>query len=75
MESDGELVNQVLSGRTMAYTELVRRYETAARAIALGVLGDRHEAEDVSQEAFVQAYRKLDRPDQVPAYFHSGRSR
>jgi RNA polymerase sigma-70 factor (ECF subfamily) len=61
LESDGELVNQVLSGHTKAYTELVRRYETAARAVALGVLGDRHEAEDVAQEAFVQAYCKLDR--------------
>ena len=59
MQSDAELVNDVLSGDKQAFGVLVKRYERPVRAIALDVLGDYHLAADVSQDAFVTAYENL----------------
>ena len=46
-----------------AYGELVRRYQTAVFNVAYRLLGRRVEAEDAAQEAFLRAYRALDRFD------------
>ena len=59
MQTDGQLVAEVLAGRREAYRQLVLRHERAVRAVAWSVLGDHHEAEDVAQEAFLAAYGKL----------------
>jgi RNA polymerase sigma-70 factor, ECF subfamily len=61
MESDGELVTAILDGRREVFVDLVRRYEGAARSVALAVVGNEHAAQDVTQEAFVAAYVKLRR--------------
>jgi RNA polymerase sigma-70 factor, ECF subfamily len=58
--SDAELVGRTLAGNTTAFAELVRRYRRAALARAFAVLGDSHEAEDVAQDSFVQAYDQLE---------------
>ena len=50
---------QCLQGNANAFEPLVRRYQNAAFAVALGYLRDRTDAEDVVQEAFVSAYCKL----------------
>jgi len=60
MRRDGELVAAVLAGEREAFADLVRRYEHAVRAVAMGVLRDHHAAQDVAQEAFVAAYQRLD---------------
>ncbi len=59
MRSDAEIVQAVLGGDGAAFALLVRRYQCAVRATALAVLDDHHAAEDIEQEAFVAAYRKL----------------
>lgn len=59
MRTDAELVNAVLDGEKQAFAVLVRRYERPARAVALDVLGDHHLANDVTQDAFVKAYKRL----------------
>ena len=46
-------------GNANAFEPLVRRYQNAAFAVALGYLRDRTDAEDVVQDAFVAAYCKL----------------
>lgn len=46
-----------------AFGELVRRYQTAVFNVAYRLLGRRVEAEDAAQEAFLRAYRALDRFD------------
>ena len=61
MQTDAELVNAVLDGEKQAFAVLVKRYERPVRAVALDVMGDYHSASDVSQEAFIKAYEKLDR--------------
>ena len=59
VQSDTELVNQVLAGDVQAYASLVERYERLARAEAMQSVRDHHTAEDVAQEAFVVAYQTL----------------
>lgn len=57
--SDAEIIRAVLAGRTDDYAELVRRHRDAQFRFALRMLGDRDDAEDVLQSAFVRAYRSL----------------
>ena len=59
MQSDAELVNNVLNGNKAAYADLVHRYERPVQAVAVQTLGDLHAAEDVAQDAFVKAYENL----------------
>ena len=56
---DRAVVDAVLSGDRQAFRVLVEREGTAVVAACTRVLGDRAEAEDVAQEAFVIAYRSL----------------
>jgi RNA polymerase sigma-70 factor (ECF subfamily) len=60
MQSDAELVQAVRSGDRDAYTPLVLRYERVAWATAWRILNNHHAAADAAQEAFLQAYRRLD---------------
>lgn len=57
---DSRLVARTLAGDGRAFEELVRRHLKAASAVALGVLGDPADAEDVCQEAFLAALTRLE---------------
>ena len=57
---DTELVRRARRGDVGAYEELVRRYQEIAVRTAYVVAGAT-EAQDAAQEAFVKAYRALDR--------------
>lgn len=59
MQSDAELVKAALNGERDAFAVLVKRYERPVRAVAMDVLGDRTNAQDVAQDAFVKAYENL----------------
>jgi RNA polymerase sigma-70 factor (ECF subfamily) len=56
---DGELVRAALAGRQEAFGELVERYQRRATSVSYRLLGNLHDALEVSQEAFIRAYRKL----------------
>ncbi len=56
---DRTIVEAVLAGDRNAYRVLVDREGPAVVAACARILGDRAEAEDVAQEAFVIAYRSL----------------
>jgi RNA polymerase sigma-70 factor (ECF subfamily) len=58
--ADAELVERSRRGDRRAFEALVRRHYGAAFAVALGRLGNRMDAEDVCQEAFVRALERLD---------------
>lgn len=60
-ESDAALVRRVLDGDVEAYTALVARYRGRLGRYAVHLLGNSADAEDAVQEAFVRAYRALDR--------------
>jgi RNA polymerase sigma-70 factor (ECF subfamily) len=59
--SDEELIVRTLAGDQEAYGVLVERYSDFAYTIALRVVGNEQDAEDVAQEAFVRAHRALGR--------------
>ncbi len=58
--TDGELVRAVLAGQPDAFESLVERYQRRATSVAYRLLGNLHDALEVSQEAFIRAYRNLD---------------
>lgn len=58
-QDDTYNVHLCLHGDANAFEPLVRRYQNAAFAVAMGFLRDRTDAEDVVQDAFVAAYCKL----------------
>ena len=59
-DTDSRLVARARAGDAGAFEELVRRYLRSAHAVALGVLGNPADAEDVGQDAFLVALEKLD---------------
>ncbi len=59
MNDDQQLIEQALHGDTAAYGQLVRRYQDRLFTSLMHVVSSREEAEDVVQEAFVQAMLKL----------------
>jgi RNA polymerase sigma-70 factor (ECF subfamily) len=59
MKDDLELVSEFRGGSQQAFDELVRRHMNKAMQLAYVVLGNYEDAKDVSQEAFVKAYRAL----------------
>lgn len=60
-ENDTHLVERLCSGDINAFQEIVERYKKKIYYIAYDIVGDHHEAEDVSQEVFLKMYRALDR--------------
>ena len=59
MHGDAELVFRCLEGDTEAYGELVARYQGAVYATAYYYAGRYGAAEDIAQDAFLTAYRRL----------------
>jgi RNA polymerase sigma-70 factor (ECF subfamily) len=57
--SDRLLVQRTRGGDVNAFGELVRRYQTAVFGVCYRLLGDSMEAEDLAQEAFLRAFRRL----------------
>lgn len=66
--ADAELVARVLNGEVDAYSFLVRKYQDAYFRFASRMLGNRDDADDALQSAFVRAFRKL-RECRDPARF------
>lgn len=59
MTGDAELVTKARRGDVRSYGALVERYKERAYMIALGFVGSPEDAMDLSQEAFVKAFRSL----------------
>ena len=57
--TDPEMIAAVLAGEIQAYHELIRPYERSVYVMALSYMKNKADAEDVAQEAFVRAFRKL----------------
>ena len=55
------LINQILAGDANAFTQLVNRYKDLVFTLALRMLKNREEAEEVSQDTFIKTYKSLDK--------------
>jgi RNA polymerase sigma-70 factor (ECF subfamily) len=58
-----EIAAACLQGDKEAFRRIMETHSGPALALAINVLGNRQDAEDACQEAFVQAFRHLDRFD------------
>ena len=57
--NDGELIKRTLTGDEAAFGSLVDKYKGAVHALVYRKTGDFHIAEELTQDAFLQAYQKL----------------
>jgi RNA polymerase sigma-70 factor (ECF subfamily) len=57
--ADSRLTGLALAGAQDAYRELLRRYERPVFNLVLQIVGGRADAEDLTQEVFVKAFRAL----------------
>jgi RNA polymerase sigma factor (sigma-70 family) len=72
MDSLTTLVIAAQAGDLDAFGQLVTRFQRMAHAVAYTMLGDAHLAEDVAQEAFIEAFiclPKLREPLAFPGWF------
>ena len=59
MDEDQELILQSKKGKMKAFQKLVEKYKKPAFFIALGLVGNRDDAYDLSQEAFIRVYTSM----------------
>ncbi|MFP4623013.1 MAG: RNA polymerase sigma factor [Gemmatimonadota bacterium] len=71
MTDDAALVRRAIAGDARAFETLVRRYARPAYAVALGIMKEPSDAEDVVQDGFVKALERLEEcdPDRFGAWF------
>lgn len=58
-EDDVQLIQRVLSGDDVAFSILVEKYQKSVHALVWRKIGDFHYAEEVTQDTFLQVYKKL----------------
>jgi RNA polymerase sigma-70 factor (ECF subfamily) len=73
-ESDANLVTQVLAGNREVFGILASRYYESGLRLCVRLLSDPVEAEDVAQEALLQAFLSLNRlqlPERFGSWLHA----
>ncbi len=63
------LIDCIVSGQPAKFEILVGNYQQRIFATLLGMLGNRHDAEDVTQETFLTAFRKLDQFERRSSFY------
>lgn len=58
-EADAEMLRAVLAGDATAYRGLVEKYQGRVFAMVFGMVRNHEDARDITQDAFVKAYRNL----------------
>ena len=69
MKDDAQLIDAALAGDTSAFGQLVDKYQTRLFSTLVHVVSSREEAEDVTQDAFVQAFVKLSTFQRKSAFY------
>lgn len=69
MNDDAQLIDQALAGHSAAFGQLVRRYQDRLYNTLVHAMGNAEDAKDVAQEAFVQAFLKLDSFQRASAFY------
>ena len=63
------LIDCIVSGQASKFEILIGNYQQRIYATLLGMLGNRHDAEDVTQETFLTAFRKLDQFERRSSFY------
>ena len=72
-EDDVQLIRKILSGDDAAFGILVEKYQKSVHALAWRKVQDFHYAEEIMQDTFLRAYKKLPtlkNPDQFAGWLH-----
>ena len=72
-EDDVQLIRRILSGDDTAFSILVNKYQKSVHALAWRKTHDFHHAEEIMQDTFLRAYKKLPtlkRPNQFAGWLH-----
>ncbi len=56
---DVQLIQQILAGEESAFGDLVQKHKKSVHAVAWREIGDFHFAEEITQDVFLQVYKKL----------------
>ena len=56
-KDDNFYIEKVINGQTSYFSYIVEKYQDIVFSIALKVLKNREDAEEVAQESFVKAYK------------------
>ncbi len=69
MKDDGQLIDESLAGQSAAFGQLVQKYQDRLYNTLVHVLGNADDALDAAQDAFVQAFVKLDTFQRNSAFY------
>ena len=72
-ENDVQLIHRILSGDDAAFGILVKKYQKSVHALAWQKIQDFHYAEEIMQDTFLRAYKKLPtlkNPNQFAGWLH-----
>ena len=58
-QSDVQLIRRILQGDQDAFSPLVKKYQKGVHALVWRKIGDFHIAQEITQDAFLNAYKKL----------------
>ena len=58
-KKDAELIQRTLDGDQSAFTALVEKYQKGVHALVWQKIGDFHDAQEITQDAFLRAYQNL----------------
>ena len=58
-DDDVQLIHKILSGDDAAFSRLIQKYQRSVHALAWRKIGDFHYAEEITQDTFLQVYKKL----------------
>lgn len=59
IQEENRLIDRILAGEERCYAELVDQYKSYAYTIALKIVNEKAEAEEVAQDAFIKAFNYL----------------
>ena len=71
--NDADLIQRVLDGDQDAFTALVNKYQKSVHALVWRKIGDFHIAEELTQDVFLKAYKRLStlkRPEHFPGWIY-----
>ena len=71
--NDVDLIQRVLDGDQDAFSTLVNKYQKSVHALVWRKIGDFHIAEELTQDVFLKAYKRLStlkRPAQFPGWLY-----
>lgn len=69
MSDDAQLIAETLKGQTAAFGKLVQKYQDRLYNTIVHVAGNAEDARDIVQEAFLQAFVKLDSFKGISAFY------